>query len=178
MHVHARTYVRMYVHTYIRTYVCMHACMRAGSQTPIILIAVPGNTTEYHALFNLPSDLVEGQYTAEISNGLSTTHEPQWTKLTMFASPADPEVSKITIVEAHVWKPEIFTVDCELSKPLFQRPCGWVGARSSTQVDDALAKAKVCMYVCIHVYIYVCCMYKDTFVCVYMCVCVCVCVCV
>lgn len=60
----------------------------------------------------------------------------------MFASPEVPALDFITVASARVWKSEVFTINCDWNKDLFSRPCGWVGARSSVQVDAALAAAK------------------------------------
>ena len=49
--------------------------------------------------------------------------------------------STVQIISPPQWDPKVFTVDCELSKPIFERPCGWVGARSSAQLDAAIAQA-------------------------------------
>lgn len=59
----------------------------------------------------------------------------------MFVSPTEPRAAKVTVVTPRVWDETVFEVDCDWGKPIFQRPCGWVGARSSAAVDAALALA-------------------------------------
>ncbi len=56
--------------------------------------------------------------------------------------PAVPIHSTITIVSPYVWDQTVFEVDCDWDKPLQQRSCGWYGARATTQLDSALAKAR------------------------------------
>lgn len=59
----------------------------------VMLTAVSGNTTTYHALFELPTTLAPDTYSAEISSGLSTpSHE--WAPLESFYSPELP-VSRV-----------------------------------------------------------------------------------
>ena len=58
------------------------------------------------------------------------------------SQPAVPIHSTITIASPHKWDPTVFEVDCDWEKPLQQRSCGWYGARATTQLDDALAKAR------------------------------------
>ena len=125
-----------------------------GSGAPITLQAVAANTTEYHASFLVPASLPAGKYTAQISNGRSSHAKGEWVNLKMFAPAHAPSVLEkngvdgdgivrvVTVEAPRVWKDDVFTVDCEWTKPIFERPCGWVGARSSVQVDAALAKAK------------------------------------
>ena len=125
-----------------------------GSGAPITLQAVAANTTEYHALFAVPASLAAGKYSAQISNGRSSHAKGEWVNLKMFAPAHAPSVLEkngvegdgivrvVTVEAPRVWKDDVFTVDCEWTKPIFERPCGWVGARSSVQVDAALAKAK------------------------------------
>jgi hypothetical protein len=115
------------------------------SSEPIEITATPSNTSEYQALFQLPKSLATGTYTAEISNGLiSPATKSEWVQMEMFSTPAQPRDRAVTIAAPFAWKETVFTVDCEGATPedLFSRPCGWVGARSSTQLDAALAKAK------------------------------------
>lgn len=109
--------------------------------SPITLSAVAANTTEFHALFEIPSSMTPGKYKAEISSGTASKSAGEWFALSMFESPTSTAVSHVTIEAPRVWKSDVFTVDCEWSKPIFERPCGWVGARSSKQVDDALCAA-------------------------------------
>ena len=113
----------------------------ATDASPITLSAVAVNTTEYHALFEIPSSMTPGTYKAEISSGTASHSAGEWFAVRMFESPTMAAVSQVTIEAPRVWKSDVFTVDCEWSKPIFERPCGWVGARSSTQVDDALCVA-------------------------------------
>ena len=103
---------------------------------PVTLSAVAANTTEFHAMFEIPPTLAAGSYMAEISSGAVSKTAGEWFPLEMFESPGMPAVTHITIVAPRVWKSDVFTVDCEWSKPIFERPCGWVGARSSVQVSD------------------------------------------
>jgi hypothetical protein len=110
--------------------------------SPITLSAVGANTTEFHALFEIPSSMTPGTYKAEISSGTASKSAGEWFPLSMFESPAMAAVSHVTIEAPRAWKSDVFTVDCEWSKPIFERPCGWVGARSSKQVDDALCVAR------------------------------------
>ena len=56
--------------------------------------------------------------------------------------PAVPIHNTITIVSAYIWDQTVFEVDCDWEKPLQQRSCGWYGARATTQLDLALAKAR------------------------------------
>ena len=58
-----------------------------------------------------------------------------------FESPSSPAVSVVQIMPPPHWDQSIFTVDCEWTKPIFERPCGWVGARASEQLDAAIALA-------------------------------------
>ena len=51
-------------------------------------------------------------------------------------------LATVTISKARVWPTKVFTVDCEWHKPIFERPCGWVGARDTGQLDAALAQAR------------------------------------
>jgi hypothetical protein len=113
----------------------------ATDASPITLSAVAANTTEFHALFEIPSSMTPGTYKAELSSGAASKSAGEWFALNMFESPAMAAVSHVTIEAPRVWKSDVFTVDCEWSKPIFERPCGWVGARSSKQVDDALCVA-------------------------------------
>lgn len=115
----------------------------SGNGAPRILTSVVQNTTMWDALFSVPSDLTAGDYTAEVSNGLSTPSTPTWVPMSTFVDPTRPAYNLVTIKAPLVWKSDVFQVDCDWEEPdLFKRPCGWVGARSSTQVDAALEKAR------------------------------------
>ena len=59
-----------------------------------------------------------------------------------FVSPEQPSLEHLTVVPKVRWIEKQFTVDCEWQKNVFDRPCGWVGRRSSTQVDKALLEAR------------------------------------
>ena len=97
---------------------------------PIVLTAALANTTEWDALFELPRDISLGNYTLEVNNGLSTPSRPDgWVAASMFATPASPVHTTLSITAPRVWKKDIFTVDCDWEKSIFDRPCGWVGAR-------------------------------------------------
>lgn len=115
----------------------------ASDAVPVTLSAVAANTTEFHAMFEIPSDLTPGVYKAEISSGAVSKSSGEWFAMSMFESPTMAAVSHVTIETPRVWKNDVFTVDCEWNKPIFERPCGWVGARSSKQVDDALCVAHI-----------------------------------
>ena len=84
------------------------------------------------------------QYRLEVSNGLGVSASTStWQPVSFFASPDQPAVDAVTVMVPRAWKSEIFTVDCDwANKNVFERPCGWVGARSTEQVNAALAKAK------------------------------------
>jgi len=114
------------------------ATTSAAAVAPVTLSAVAANTTEFHALFEIPASLAAGSYKAEISSGAVSKSAGQWFPLETFQSPEQMATSQVTIEAPRVWKSDVFTVDCEWSKPIFERPCGWVGARSSEQVDAAL----------------------------------------
>ena len=45
---------------------------------PVTLSAVPANTTEYHAMFELPASLAAGSYKAEISSGAVSNSAGEW----------------------------------------------------------------------------------------------------
>jgi len=121
-----------------------------GSGAPITLQAVAANTTEYHASFLVPASVAAGKYTAQISNGRSSHAKGEWVNLKMFAPAHAPSVLEkngvdgdgivrvVTVEAPRVWKDDVFTVDCEWTKPIFERPCGWVGARSSVQVRRSM----------------------------------------
>ena len=97
---------------------------------PIVLTAALANTTEWDAFFELPHDIPLGNYTLEVNNGLSTPSHPDgWVEASMFATPASSVHTTLTVAAPRVWKTDIFTVDCDWDKSIFDRPCGWVGAR-------------------------------------------------
>eukprot|EP01045_Picozoa_sp_COSAG04_P007019 COSAG04_NODE_357_length_16031_cov_6.453427_1_plen_156_part_10 len=107
------------------------------------------NSSVFEARFELPSGLAPGEYTAELSNGLSSPSKGEWFPLDMFIgcdgstpSCGAGRLTTVTISKARVWPTQVFEVDCEWHKPIFERPCGWVGARDTGQLDAALAKAK------------------------------------
>ena len=107
------------------------------------------NSSVFEARFELPSSLAPGEYTAELSNGLSSPSKGEWFPLDMFIgcdgstpSCGAGRLTTVTISKARVWPTQVFEVDCEWHKPIFERPCGWVGARDTGQLDAALAKAK------------------------------------
>ena len=107
-----------------------------------ITLTASGNTTEWQAAFELPASLSPGTYTAHISNGLSSHSRGEWVELSMFQSPTAPNLGVVTVVAPPAWPSKVFTVDCEWDKDVFERPCGWVGARSSEQVNLAIAAAE------------------------------------
>jgi hypothetical protein len=104
---------------------------------------VAANSSIFEARFAIPPTLSPGKYTAEISNGLSSHSKGAFFPMTMFSEDAPGgRLGLVSVAPAHVWPSKVFRVDCEWEKPIFERPCGWVGARSSTQLDAALAEAK------------------------------------
>jgi hypothetical protein len=112
-----------------------------GGGRPITVTST-ANYTTYDALFELPASLAEGDYTAEISSGLETpSTKSGWIPLSMFLSPETPELRVVTIEAERPWPTRVFKVDCGTGN-VFERPCGWVGQRSSRQVDAALAQAR------------------------------------
>ena len=114
-----------------------------GGGVPILINSVAGNTTTYDALFAIPDTLAAGEYTAAISSGLKTPSTGSgFHKMSMFLSPAVPQLNTVTIHAEEQWPNKVFTVDCGTATNVFERPCGWVGKRSSVQVDAALAKAR------------------------------------
>eukprot|EP01052_Picozoa_sp_SAG31_P038903 SAG31_NODE_5288_length_2630_cov_2.811537_3_plen_223_part_00 len=114
-----------------------------GAATPLVLTSVAANTSTFDALFELPANLVAGEYTAELSSGLKSHALGEWFPLSMFLSPEVPQLTTVTVETPPAWPTQIFEVDCDASQlDIFKKPCGWVGARSSKQVDAALAKAK------------------------------------
>lgn len=115
---------------------------KTTSSNADVLMLNPVNVTEFDALFKVPHDLPVGEYNAEISNGLSTSSHNGWVALQYFESPTIPAFNVIEIVDVPKWDTSIFTVDCDWTKPVFNRTCGWVGARSSNQLNEAIAKAK------------------------------------
>ena len=108
------------------------------SRDPVLVQSPPGNTTEFAAAFGLPGSLSPGRYKAEISADGGVW----WSQLTMFVSPDEPLRDHVTLVPPPVWKPDVFTVDCKTNLPVFERPCGWVGARSRKELDAALDAAR------------------------------------
>eukprot|EP00658_Telonema_sp_P-2_P081035 TRINITY_DN8200_c0_g1_i1.p1 TRINITY_DN8200_c0_g1~~TRINITY_DN8200_c0_g1_i1.p1 ORF type:complete len:314 (-),score=66.34 TRINITY_DN8200_c0_g1_i1:116-1057(-) len=111
-----------------------------SGQTVVTLNAT--NATEFDALFEIPATLSAGSYTGQICSGQSTRLEAGWVSLSMFDSPTSPHKREIIVAPPRVWKAEVFTVDCEWDKPIWDRLCGWVGARSEQQVAAALAAAR------------------------------------
>ena len=118
---------------------------------PVEILAVAANSSLFEARFNLPLTVAPGQYRAEISNGLVSPSKGEWFPLDMFIGSDSSypvglghtgRLSTVTISKARVWPTKVFTVDCEWHKPIFERPCGWVGARDTGQLDAALAQAK------------------------------------
>ena len=116
--------------TKARTMLRLTPTSKQGLSEPIVLTAALANTTEWDALFELPSNIPAGNYTLSVSNGLSTpSHRDGWVAASMFATPASPVQTTLTVAPPRVWKTDVFTVDCDWEKPIFDRPCGWVGAR-------------------------------------------------
>ena len=110
--------------------------------SPIELTALGTNASEYDALFLLPATLALGDFMMEISNGLATGAYPDgWMPVSMFLTPDAPAAATLTVAAPRPWKTDVFAVDCDWARPIFERPCGWVGARSSKQLDAALAAA-------------------------------------
>ena len=110
---------------------------------PVVLTSVPANTSTFDALFELPATLAAGEYTAELSSGLKSHALGEWFALEMFLSPEVPKLATVTVAAPKPWPTQVFEVDCDAAQTdIFKKPCGWVGARSSKQVDAALAKAR------------------------------------
>lgn len=115
--------------------------------SPVVIPAVAANSSVWEARFELPASLAPGRYTAEISSGLASPSQGTFFPMRMFSDGSNSAavnhtLEVVTITKPHVWPTQVFTVDCEWEKPIFERPCGWVGARSSAQVDAALAQAR------------------------------------
>ena len=119
--------------------------------SPVVISAVAANSSVFEARFELPATVAPGEYTAEISNGLKSPSKGEWFPLDMFIGSDGSypvgaghtgRLTTVTISKARVWSTKVFTVDCEWHKPIFERPCGWVGARDTGQLDAALAQAK------------------------------------
>lgn len=102
---------------------------------------VANESTAYHAWFNLPATLPDDAYSASLSNGLLPGADAA-TPLVMFESPEAPAKDVVTVATPKPWDATVFRVDCAWDEPLFDRPCGWVGARSTAALVAALAAAK------------------------------------
>ena len=122
-----------------------------AASSPIEIVAVAANSSLFEARFELPSTISPGEYKAEISNGLVSPSKGEWFPLDMFIGSDSSypvglgnsgRLTTVTISKARVWPTKVFTVDCDWHKPIFERPCGWVGARDTGQLDAALAQAK------------------------------------
>ena len=90
----------------------------------------------FDAFFRIPENASPGEYTGYFSRGIGPP-----SPLNMFVSPSQPNEMTVTIIPEVEWKDTIFTVDCKMERPVWQRPCGWVGVRSQKEINVALLAA-------------------------------------